>query len=632
MVMFGNTVALALLSLVLADDPSPYVPTNVTCPYNASFTRDADSLSRSEARWIKSRDQVTRPILIDWLNHSNMSDFDASSFLSNQTIKIGLAYSGGGYRAMLAGAGQLAALDNRTAGSNQTGHLGGLLQATTYLAGLSGGNWLVGSVVMNNFSSVEALQHDKNLWNLDHSLIDPGGFNLFSDADYWDTIVTDAQDKQDAGFNISLTDLWGRGLGYQLFNASEGGQNLSYVAIRDYDVFKSHEMPFPIHVTDQRQIGETIIDTNSTNFEFNPFELGSWDPSVHSFTDLKYIGSKVSNGDPDSNQCVVGYDNAGYMVGTSATLFNQFILQLNSTGIGGWAYDIIEDILKDLGNDGDDVALYSNNPFQDVSYVTQNDEELLTLVDGGEDGQNIPLQPLIQPERGVDVILAFDNSADTSDSWPNGASLISSYERQFGDQSNNTIFPHVPDNNTFVYGGLTEQPTFFGCNRTNLTSLFSDSLPESERYYPPLVVYIANSYHSYGSNQGTFKLSYDEDELGGMIENGYETTTQNNGTIDSEWRACLGCAIILREQQRRGEEPTSQCQKCFDHYCWDGSTVSDTSNGPSRRDGKNNTVSNQAHSTAVAAEKTLRSSDAAVPGAKAGALSTIIVGLLSYLL
>ncbi|KAJ4136632.1 Lysophospholipase 1 [Fusarium falciforme] len=55
--------------------------------------------------------------------------------------KIAVACSGGGYRAMLSGAGMLAAMDNRTDGANEHG-LGGLLQGATYLAGLSGGNWL----------------------------------------------------------------------------------------------------------------------------------------------------------------------------------------------------------------------------------------------------------------------------------------------------------------------------------------------------------------------------------------------------------------------------------------------------------------------------------------------------------
>lgn len=48
---------------------------------------------------------------------------------------IGIAISGGGYRAMLNGAGVLEAFDDRTPNSTSSGQLGGVLQSTTYLSG-----------------------------------------------------------------------------------------------------------------------------------------------------------------------------------------------------------------------------------------------------------------------------------------------------------------------------------------------------------------------------------------------------------------------------------------------------------------------------------------------------------------
>ena len=55
------------------------------------------------------------------------------------------------------GAGALAAFDNRTAGATGTGQLGGVLQAATYLSGLSGGSWLVGSLFVQNFTTVQSI-------------------------------------------------------------------------------------------------------------------------------------------------------------------------------------------------------------------------------------------------------------------------------------------------------------------------------------------------------------------------------------------------------------------------------------------------------------------------------------------
>jgi lysophospholipase len=55
------------------------------------------------------------------------------------------------------GAGALASFDDRSSNSTGKGQLGGLLQATTYLSGLSGGSWLVGSLFVQNFTTVDSI-------------------------------------------------------------------------------------------------------------------------------------------------------------------------------------------------------------------------------------------------------------------------------------------------------------------------------------------------------------------------------------------------------------------------------------------------------------------------------------------
>ncbi|GME96656.1 unnamed protein product [[Candida] boidinii] len=87
-----------------------------------------------------------------------------------------------------------------------------------------------------------------------------------------------------------------------------------------------------------------------------------------------------------------------------------------------------------------------------------------------------------------------------------------------------------------------------------------------------------NSYHSYNSNTSTFKLPYDTDEMLGMFRNGFEVSTRKNLTLDDEWRACVGCAILQRSKEKQGLKIGDQCQKCFDEYCWDGTTIVNTEN------------------------------------------------------
>ena len=71
---------------------------------------------------------------------------------------------------MLVGAGQLAALDNRTENADTHG-LGGILQSSSYISALSGGAWLLGSLAMQEWPSVQdVVMHNPNdLWNLTFS-------------------------------------------------------------------------------------------------------------------------------------------------------------------------------------------------------------------------------------------------------------------------------------------------------------------------------------------------------------------------------------------------------------------------------------------------------------------------------
>ncbi|KAM9932939.1 hypothetical protein OXX80_007446 [Metschnikowia pulcherrima] len=562
-----------------------YAPYSVDCPAG-SLVRTANSLSTEEADWVSERHKVTNKYLETFLNDANLTGFDVSSFLSNTTngrsITIGLAFSGGGYRAMLAGAGQLAALDTRTDGAHAEG-LGGLLQASTYLVGLSGGNWLVGSVAVNNFISVQDIINNKiDIWDLELSASNRGGWNLVKAYQYFMDIYNDVKAKKDAGFKVSLTDSWGRALSYQFFPESTAfGDSLLWSSIQDIDEFANHEMPFPIVVANGRTPGTQLISGNSTVFEVSPYELGSWDPSLYAFTKTKYLGSKVSDGESANGTCVSGFDNAGFIMGTSSSLFNQFVLRINTTSLSSTFKSLISSFLEDLSSEEDDIAVYKPNPFQhyeEAGIKSIVESDTLYLVDGGEDGQNIPLYPLLQHPRGVDVVFAYDNSADTDQHWPDGTSMIASYQRQFLDQGNGTIFPHVPDSATFRNLNMTARPAFFGCSAKNLTSLLPKGADEAEVYNSPVIVYTANRPFSFYSNASTLKLTWENEQKLAMIQNGFETASRLNLTLDENWKSCVACAIIRREQERQGIEQSDQCKRCFEEYCWDG-TIDDSSPG-----------------------------------------------------
>ena len=514
----------------------------------------------------------------DLLQRINIPGFDGPGYITNNAKNqsalpnVGIGVSGGGYRALLNGAGAIAAFDSREKNATTAGHLGGLLQSATYLSGLSGGGWLVGSIFLNNFSTISNLLNDPSstVWEFDNSIFegpDSGKVQLLDSADYFKTIEDQVSDKKGADFETSVTDYWGRALSFQLINDTDGGPGYTWSSIALADNFAQGDTPFPVLVSDGRAPGELLVSINTTVYEFNPFEFGTWDPTVFGFVPLEYIGSNFSNGVlASSEQCVRGFDNAGYVMGTSSSLFNQFLVQVNQTSIPSLAKDFVNLVLRDIGQDNNDIADYSPNPFYNYRNSTSPSAQSgrLTLVDGGEDLQNIPLHPMIQPHRNVDVIFAVDSSADTLNFWPNGTSLVASYERTLNKTgiANNTAFPAVPDTNSFVNLALNNHPTFFGCNSSNTSSI------------TPLIVYIPNSPYVFHSNISTFTASYDRDTRNAVVQNGYEVATMGNGTADSQWPVCVGCAILSRSLERTGTRVPDACKQCFQKYCWNGQTNS----------------------------------------------------------
>ena len=71
-----------------------------------------------------------------------------------------------------------------------------------------------------------------------------------------------------------------------------------------------------------------------------------------------------------------------------------------------------------------DAAAYPN-PFQGVNPDTFPDtnQTFLTLVDGGEDGENVPFVPLTVGAREIDVIFAIDATSD-SNAFATGSSMV----------------------------------------------------------------------------------------------------------------------------------------------------------------------------------------------------------------
>lgn len=175
------------------------------------MVRNAETLSPNETSWLEERRKKTIDPLSALLGSLNISNFDASAYILQHATNISalpniaIAVSGGGYRAMLNGGGAVAAFDSREPATSSA-QLRGLLQSTTYISGLSGGSWLVGSLYLNNFTTISALLDNSSgsAWELEYSIF-KGPPTV---KNYYQALVDTVRDKEEAGFNTSITDYW----------------------------------------------------------------------------------------------------------------------------------------------------------------------------------------------------------------------------------------------------------------------------------------------------------------------------------------------------------------------------------------------------------------------------------------
>lgn len=573
-------------SLAAADG---YAPHQVSCPSNANFIREGNSISPSEKAWISKRHELTDKAILDYLSRAGVDYNHDALKKSNKSVNLALAFSGGGNRAMLNAGGAIAALDNRTAGASENG-LGGILQSATYIAGLSGGSWALGSLIFQDWPSIDELVFEDpyDVWNLTQgaSMINSSNtIGLYWDfitnnynstlthVSFWNTpidkgIGSDLSGKSQAGFPVSITDVWGRALGHKLFPKGTDNwmDSATWSGIRNTTSFANHEMPFPLITALAREPGSLVFDLNSPIVEFNPFEMGSFDTSINAFHDIKYLGTSVNNGSPTSETCINGFDNANFVIATSSSLFNEFLDTLvcpTCKTLNFAMKFIVKRFLESMSSKLQDIAWYKPNPFYNSQYLSSNNlssSDTLYLMDGGLAGEIVPLSTLMVKERELDVVFSFDNNGAK---WPDGTSLIDTYERQHTYEGKSTVCPYVPGQSTFEYYNLTAKPTFFGCNASNLTALTKDGV------VPPIVIYIANRPYEFYSNTTTLKLTYSDNEKKGMVTNGFDLASRGNSS--SNWPTCVGCALVRRAEERAGVEQSEQCKKCFQEYCWDGS-------------------------------------------------------------
>jgi lysophospholipase len=554
---FSTSIAFVVTALI-SRGFSSYAPVPITCP-SGSLVRIATGLSDDEEAFRVARKAKADVALAAWLDKTN-SGFDTACELPT----VALTSSGGGYRALLIGAGLIQALDGRDSNVSTSG----LYQGLTYHSALSGGAWLLSSFLANDFSTISTLVET---WKpaFANGLFDPEGSNSSA---VFASISVDIAAKKAAGFKGTVADAWSRLLSLQLLPGDNFGVSNTLSKIARLSSFVDHEIPYPIITALNVDLSGTscVPPANASVWEFTPFEFGTWDPLVAAFTPTGFLGSSLSAGFPvSSNSCTTNYDNLGFVLGTSSTLFQDPTLgaagtppvllsnlctvatNTNAT-TDPLTAEFVQDVVSLLveipaitfTSAGD---LFANwpNPFYNLSSAPLvSTQQNLSMVDGGESLQVNPIFPFLLPDRNVSVILVNDNDGDTATIYPNGAELRATYEAALA--AGLTRMPFVPTSDVFVAQNMTFAPVFFGCGDSTTAT----------------VVWIPNApLTPAGGAIETAQTQINVTQTESMIANGVAVMSQNDS---AEWATCLGCAIM----EGTGSTLPDECEACFSQYCF----------------------------------------------------------------
>lgn len=596
LILLGSAIAVSALN----STEITYSPFEANCPianstfFNSTLSesglRDNFGISQEEFSWISGRQVKTHENLIQFLDDLNMTDYSNITFadylgeLNQSTINIGLSFSGGGFRALLTGAGELSALDSRSMNASA---LSGLLDSSAYISGLSGGSIMLSTLINQNWTSVdEIIYGNSTLWNMT-------GSPFPSSIPEFQKLLSEVQPKKLNGYEISLVDIFGRILSRYMFEEEQDkyGLNSLWSDIQYSEPFVNYDMPFPmILTTGGGSLNTTYYSSNV--FEINPFEFGSWSPYVGGFIPMEILGSLFNNGIPENvTSCTFDFDNVGFLVGSSSNILAPFQSTINAVLEGKMNISDID--FSALGLDIDASSLnispttlrllvnLINPDFEEITYgildnpfynftsvanVTSDivNEETLFMVDGGLFDEVIPMDPFLVPGREVDIVFTFDNSANTEDNWPNGTTLFATEERWLSSFPNDTFYQLPSSSEEFVELGLNLGPVFFGCNGSDLITdeLTHPNAIANFTFMKPLLVYIPNTNLTAMSNVTGF--TFTNEERNDLVGNGFELL---QGDSD-DFAQCVGCAIIRRSEERLGLSPSPNCAKCFETYCY----------------------------------------------------------------
>ncbi|PYH91344.1 phospholipase A2 [Aspergillus ellipticus CBS 707.79] len=413
--------------------------------------RVGDTLCKEELAYRHKRQRYATKALASYL------DIPESDIHPDDVPIIAMCGSGGGLRALVAGTGSYLAAQEA-----------GLWDCVTYTAGVSGSCWLQtlyhSSITGRNFH--KQVDHLKNRLGI-HLAFPPAALKLLTNAPTNKYLLSGLVEKLkgDPGADFGLVDIYGMLLAARLlvpkgelgvsdrdlklsnqrYNLASGAHPLPiYTAVR-------HEIPVVENLEDDKKRGkpEDLIKESKSEawfqwFEFTPYEffceelsagIPTWALGRHFNGGFNVKPEQISPIPELRVPALMGVWGSAFCATLSHYYKEIRPVIKGITGLGG-VDSLIQGKTKDL------VRVHPIDPATIPNFVLGMKDQLppscpesifrskhLRLMDAGM-SNNLPIYPLLRPGRDVDVIVAFDASADIKrENW---LSVVDGYARQRG--------------------------------------------------------------------------------------------------------------------------------------------------------------------------------------------------------
>ncbi|ORY16813.1 phospholipase-like protein A2 [Clohesyomyces aquaticus] len=425
-----------------ANDPE----TNPEIIWDASV-RVSGELCDEEKKFLGKRQLFTKRALARYL------DIPEDKIHPDDIPVIAMCGSGGGLRALVAGAS-----------SYLSANEAGLFDCVTYTAGVSGSCWLQTLYYssMGGRSHARLIKHLKNRLGI-HIAFPPDALELLASAPtnkyLLSGIVEKAKGIPDADFGI--VDVYGLLLAARLLvpkgELSVDEYDFKVSSQRRYTDDGSHPLPIytavrhEIPLAEQSDMKDPIAAEAKARreawfqwFEFTPYEF--WCEELEAGIPMWAVGRRFENGRTvwRENGLALPELRVPLLMGIWGSAFcatlSHYYREIRPTirGLAGWAG--IDEMISE--RDDDLIKLHPIDPAALPNFVlgmrqylpSSCPESLFTatnlqLMDAGM-SNNLPIYPLLRPGRSVDILIAFDASADVkTDNW---LKVADGYARQRG--------------------------------------------------------------------------------------------------------------------------------------------------------------------------------------------------------